>query len=125
MHKNNEIIIAVWNEQQNLQLNNFSKKAFGAWTCNHSIIPHLTARFNRKAAANATAATQQTKFNILSISQRGWRSRSNIYDFLAGEHININYFPIFNPFVWLPIGTANNLYRAEHIARKLGRCRIV
>ena len=54
-------------EQQNLQLNNLLKKSFGAWVCNHSNQCHLTARPNRNAAANATAATQQTNSMIVTI----------------------------------------------------------
>ena len=60
-HKVSEITTETHQLQQNLQLKSLAKKSFGAWTCNHSKIPHLTARPNRKAANRDTTATQQTK----------------------------------------------------------------
>ena len=65
--KVSEMATETQNEQQNLQLNNLLKKSFGAWTCNHSMIPHFVASAKMNAAANAMTATQQTK-SIIGIA---------------------------------------------------------
>lgn len=60
MHKVNAKSTETHHEQQNLQFNSCSKKAFGAWICNHSKTCHLTANPKTKAADNETMAVQQT-----------------------------------------------------------------
>ena len=48
----------IQNEQQKLQLKSLLKNSFGAWTCNHSRMPHLVARLNANAAAKDIRVTQ-------------------------------------------------------------------
>ena len=63
-----DTITDIQNDTQNLHPNSFSKNALGAWTCNHSNHPHLTATDMIKPTVNATMATFAMNINAMIYS---------------------------------------------------------